>query len=109
MGVTRLWLNAAFVLTACRLLGMFITGWLFHSSVCISYPNRSRRIVTSDFSLCLASPSAEFCRYPSALRPKIFVNRCPSYSDAEDQFFSAFRIDTVLVRTHFWIRIVLVS
>ena len=52
---------------------------------------------------------AKFCRYPSALRPKIFVNRCHAYSDAEDQFFSTFRIDTVLVSTHFWIRIVLVS
>jgi hypothetical protein len=28
------------------------------------------RIVAAHFSLCLASPSAEFCRYPSALRPK---------------------------------------
>jgi hypothetical protein len=67
------------------------------------------RIIASDLSLCLASPFVEFCRYPLALRPKIFVNRCHACSGAEDQFFSAFRIDTVLVRTHFWIRIVLVS
>jgi hypothetical protein len=54
-------------------------------------------------------PPPSSCRYPSALRPEIFVNRCHACIDVEDQFFSAFRIDTVLVRTHFWIRIVLVS
>ena len=31
-------------------------------------------------------PSAEFCRYPLALLPKIYVNRCNACCDAEDQF-----------------------
>ena len=39
----------------------------------------------SEFSLCLASPATEFCRYPSGLRPKIFVNRCYACSGTEEK------------------------
>ena len=47
---------------------------LCRSSVCISCPNRSHKDRCVRLSLCLAigrSPSVKFCRYPSALRPKI--------------------------------------
>jgi len=95
-----------------RFLSPILTRWLFRSSVCISCPNRSHKdrcvrffALPGDmtFSLRQVLPLS-FGALARNIR-----NRCHACSDAEDQFFSAFRIDTVLVRTHFWIRIVLVS
>ena len=70
------------------------------------------RIVASYFSFYLAicrSLCAESCCHHSALWRKVAVNRCHSSSDAEDQFFSEFDIDIILVRAHFRIRIVFVG
>src|SRR5258708_5830398 len=83
----------AIATTFCALT-LSATGSLCRSSVCISCPNRRRKDRCGRF---FALPGVSLRRVlplSFGAPAQIFVNRCHACSDAEDQFFSAFSIDT---------------